>query len=217
MGEISTPFIPAWLDDYGLKTSDFRVLCRVCRRGDCFESVPNIAEGCRLHEDTVRASLNRLVALGLITKQKRPGEPSIYRLNPSARTRPTTPKSRGGLSDSDTDSDADMPPRSEWGTPPETSGGLPPETRGDEGSPIQGSPLKGCAPSAPSIESVIAFGALHGVSGDFCRWLHRDYELWSLWEHDDGGGPRDWRKHLLFLWGEHSERLRSGAPTFAHC
>ncbi len=74
-------FIHAAVDDAGLTPAQFRVLCHVGRRGECFESVGNMAARCRLHADTVRRSLKELVRLGWLSRQLRPGTTNIYEVN----------------------------------------------------------------------------------------------------------------------------------------
>jgi hypothetical protein len=88
-GNVSA-FIPAALDDLGLTASEFRVACRIARRGRCTESVPNMAAGCRLHPDTVQACLKNLVRLGVISKTERAGASSIYAMTATAEW-PSTP------------------------------------------------------------------------------------------------------------------------------
>jgi len=134
-GERNSPraalFIGAWIDDADLSPAQFRVLCRIARRGDCTESVPNIAKGCHLHPDTVERALRSLLVRGFITKEARTGRTSILRvvLNPTPGGQPTRKE-----------------------CPPETEGQVfkpgdthakrmpnhPPETEGDKGSPLKG-------------------------------------------------------------------------------
>jgi len=71
-------FIHAAVDEAGLTAAQFRVLCHVGRRGECYEAVANMATHCRLHADTVRKSLKELVRLGWLHRQQRTGTTSIY-------------------------------------------------------------------------------------------------------------------------------------------
>ena len=84
----SAAFIRAELDDYGLTASQFRVFCRIARRGHCYESVAKIAKGCRLNPDTVSAALTFLCERRLISKTKRPGQTSSLTINPPAMWEP---------------------------------------------------------------------------------------------------------------------------------
>lgn len=81
MGD-NLPFIPSKLDDAGLTPAQFRIVCRVSRRGSCHESIPNIAKGCRLAITTVKTVLPFLVSRRVLSKEKRPGQTSIYKINP---------------------------------------------------------------------------------------------------------------------------------------
>lgn len=97
----TSSFIHSSLDDSGLDTSAFRVLCRIIRRGDCVESVDNMALGCRLHPDTVWDSLKRLIDHGMVSRIPRPGRPTLYRVTPDSewKSAPTgnegAPESKG--------------------------------------------------------------------------------------------------------------------------
>lgn len=123
------PFIPAWLDDAGLSAAEFRVFCRISRRGDCHESVANIAKGCRLHPDTISESvIPALIDRGLITKENRPGFTSVLRVVSEPPTRNEYPP--------ETEGQVSKP-----GAPsPKRRGSHPPETEGDKGNPFKGIP-----------------------------------------------------------------------------
>ncbi|MGA2660219.1 MAG: helix-turn-helix domain-containing protein [Verrucomicrobiota bacterium] len=86
------PSIPAWLDDYDLKPSEFRLFCHVARReggkagkGCCNAAVPTIAKVCRLSENTVRKGLRQLVSLGLLLCKPRQHKTTLYRLVPKGK------------------------------------------------------------------------------------------------------------------------------------
>ncbi len=72
ISETSSPIcIPAALDDRGLLSTTFRVYTRLARRangfkGECFESIPHMAEGCRLTVPTVKAAIKLLLELKMI-------------------------------------------------------------------------------------------------------------------------------------------------------
>jgi predicted transcriptional regulator len=78
------PTNPAWLDDAGLRPSQFRVYYRVVRRDGtarhCFESLESIAAACHLRRVTVQKALQELVELGLIEAEPQPGKTTIYRV-----------------------------------------------------------------------------------------------------------------------------------------
>jgi hypothetical protein len=89
------PFIPAWLDDSHLTATQFRVFCHIARRGNCWESLPTMAECCRMRRPTVQTALGELAKMNVITKEKRTGQTSIYRLTPSPKQALTTQTERG--------------------------------------------------------------------------------------------------------------------------
>ena len=69
------PFIPRWLDDAGLCSADYRVLCHLWRRADwqtgiAWPSIPTIAQICRLDRKTVIAALRRLESGGHLSRRK---------------------------------------------------------------------------------------------------------------------------------------------------
>lgn len=74
------PLIPAALDDAGLSAQEFRVICHVARRGNCFEKARQIALRCKLSENTVWTVLKRLEKWGMIKREKRRGETSVFTL-----------------------------------------------------------------------------------------------------------------------------------------
>lgn len=81
------PFIPRQMDDAGLTPAQFRVVCRVSRRGACSESVGNMAKGCRLAVNTVKTVLPFLVSCNVLSKEKRTGRTSIFRVKSPAQWR----------------------------------------------------------------------------------------------------------------------------------
>lgn len=92
----SAAFIRGELDDRGLSASQFRVFCRIARRGDCWEPIPKFARGCRLNEGTVTTALNFLCDCRLIKKMSRPGRTSIFKINPISLWEPTRNEGVGG-------------------------------------------------------------------------------------------------------------------------
>jgi DNA-binding MarR family transcriptional regulator len=84
-------FVPSKLDDYGLKPTCFRVYCHIARRdGDegAWSSVANIARVCRIHPQTARKALRFLTARAFLTRKRRPGQTTIYRLTPQSAWQP---------------------------------------------------------------------------------------------------------------------------------
>lgn len=80
-----SPFIPSWFDDARLTPAQFRVACRIARRGRCTEALNRMAEGCKLDRETVQRAINALVHLGIVTQQKRFGRTSILQFIPSGK------------------------------------------------------------------------------------------------------------------------------------
>jgi hypothetical protein len=96
MNASNSPYIPRWLDDAGLATSRFRVLCHLYRRRNkydqlCNPSISSIAETCRIKPKTVAACLNNLEAAGLLTRQ-RTRSSNHYTLTNPAHIKLDTPK-----------------------------------------------------------------------------------------------------------------------------
>jgi len=77
-----TPFIPSKLDDAALTPHQFRVFCRVSRRGECIESVARIADSLGMHEDTVRSALKTLAEAQMIERTPRPGTTTLHQERP---------------------------------------------------------------------------------------------------------------------------------------
>jgi hypothetical protein len=141
-------FVHSKLDDYGLTAAQFRVHGTVARRGGCTASLETIANTSRLNRDTVIDCLRFLVERRLLSKESRPGRPSVYRQNPVFLWIPAgnegAPETRGHLPNSGTG----------WR---KAVGTHLPETKGHKGSPVQGNPLKekcngvAVAPPRPSL------------------------------------------------------------------
>ena len=135
VAEFRTPFIPAWLDDFGFTPVEFRVVCRVLRRqagftgGDsCWQSYPIMAGELGMHRDTLQATIRRLIEWGVLTRQQRSGKTSLLRLaTPENWTRPS-PLNQPALKTTGVNIGR---------TPPGNEGGHPPESKGYEGSPIR--------------------------------------------------------------------------------
>lgn len=186
--EIRLPFIPGHLDDLGLTPQEFRIVCRVSRRGECSESMANIAAGCGLHLKTVRRLVRRLQALRVIEVSARPGITTILRLGPPlywlrpqhATQTNTLPNPIPGYSDGYAPTQSDTPHPTLTDTP--------------KGSPIKVLP-KGKRIRAvfikPSMEEVEAYFREIGVQASEASRFHDHHESkgWVI-----GKSPmRDWR------------------------
>lgn len=123
------PFIPSWLDDFGFTAAQFRILCRVARRGDCFESIPKMAAGCRLSVKTVKAVIRTLTSCGVFEKQPRQGQTSIFKLAPFSQWQQPSPKGTPGVN---------------WpATQPKGQPGYPVQNTSHKGNPTEGTSMKG--------------------------------------------------------------------------
>lgn len=80
------------LDDLGLDPYEFRIYARIARRAGtgkgAYESAAKMAEGCMMSTRQVHRALSELVAMGLVKKEARPGQPSVYRLTETDQWNP---------------------------------------------------------------------------------------------------------------------------------
>ncbi len=143
-------FVHSRLDDLGLSASEFRIVARVARRGECTESIPNMAKGCFLHRKTVEAALKALTARRVILKESRPGASSIYKVAPMSEWLDSEPTPNG------------YPPQTDTGvsergdTHPKPIPTHPPQKDTDEGNPLKVIPEggKGREANAPAAEEL---------------------------------------------------------------
>ena len=134
-------FIPALLDDYGLTPPEFRIFCRISRRGVCDESVPNMARGCRMNPDTAWKAIKFLCAVGMVKRTPRHGETTVFEITPMSRwAKP--PINRDAP-------DPATRPLVSGATHRKVMGGHPPETEGHKGTPPEGTPFKESKRASP--------------------------------------------------------------------
>jgi len=88
-------YVDSELDEAGLNAAEFRVLAHIARRGNCFAKLKTMAKSCRLNRETVQKCLRRLEILGLISKEKRPGHPNVYWINPKSQWASNRPPPSG--------------------------------------------------------------------------------------------------------------------------
>jgi hypothetical protein len=86
-GPEQTIFVHSELDEYGLTPIEFRVYGRLARRccgseRAAYQSVPNMARDFGVNDRTVQRTLKLLVMAGLISAKLRPGDTTIYTLQP---------------------------------------------------------------------------------------------------------------------------------------
>ena len=76
-------FVNNLLDDFGLSPHEFRVLGHVSRRGNCYDSLANGAEICKMSTRKYQLSLKVLVEKKLLIKDvKKKGRAVHYTVNP---------------------------------------------------------------------------------------------------------------------------------------
>ncbi len=75
-------FVHGALDDAGLPKLDFRLYGHIRRRGECKESLENMARYCHTNVNKVQAALANLLERHMITKETRIGYTAIYRVTP---------------------------------------------------------------------------------------------------------------------------------------
>jgi hypothetical protein len=125
-------FITADLDDFGLDLASFRIYARIVRRAGtkegCFESIDNMAKGCRMKRETAYRALKTLLKHNLIKKQPHAGKPSNYYLTPSSEWIPLNTYPKSG--DTSPIPNGGTPPIPNGGTPPIPNGGTPPIPNG---------------------------------------------------------------------------------------
>lgn len=128
------PFIPAALDDYGLNSSEFRVLCHLYRRAGkdrrCYPAAHSIAKTCKLHRDTVWVCIKKLENLGLLQRRKGRRNSNEYTLT----------EIRVGENKGPTEANELAETKGQELTG--SDGRLSAETEGCKGYPIEGHPKK---------------------------------------------------------------------------
>ena len=84
MSNDRSPFIPAWLDDFGLRPLPFRVFCHLWRRrskdGKCYPAEKDIRTSCRIAKNSVWSAIAELEAVGLLTRRRGFGNSNQYTL-----------------------------------------------------------------------------------------------------------------------------------------
>lgn len=130
------PFIPAALDDAGLTPHQFRVFCRIARRGDCTESVGRIAEATQMNEKTVRAALRGLIERSMVARTERPGTTNVHEVNPPSTWKDPSQK-KGDPQNRESQKKGDHPSHETGEDPSQKKGWA------SKGYPLEGYPLEG--------------------------------------------------------------------------
>lgn len=138
-------FIHSELDDLGLTPFEFRAYAHLARRvndkgGKYYESLEEGARICQMNVKTYRTALAGLVERGLVSREERPGQTSIYRLEPRSKWKTPTTSGRATESGRGTTSGR---------ATPTTSGRTPLPNQVDKGTPPKVLPKK-VLPSPPT-------------------------------------------------------------------
>jgi hypothetical protein len=135
-------FIHSLVDEYGLTPVQFRVLCHIARRGECFASADSISKVCRIHKNSLWPTLAFLCSQGLIEKTQRQGTTSIYTVAPVASWKPLhhPPQSNSQVGHSKVIARCHN----------KESGTHPQQNNSRKVIPLEGNPLKGVPPSGES-------------------------------------------------------------------
>jgi hypothetical protein len=128
-------FIPSFLDDWGLDPYTFRIYCRIARRagsGQCFESINNMADACRINRKTAMKAIKRLIECRMIRRKRsdeqKPNSVDVYVLTNHTEWIRIDKEGQG------------CPPEGQ-GCPPEGQG-CPPEGQGCPPEGHKGNPYK---------------------------------------------------------------------------
>jgi hypothetical protein len=136
---IQSVFIHSSLDEAGLSPAEFRVLCHIARRGDCYATIDTIAEVCRMATNTVRKALKSLAAQSFVRATRRDGQTTLHRLTPVSDWKPyakTSPLPKDGRATKRTQ-DTPTKPIEDTPTKRDTQSISP------EGNPSKAIPIKG--------------------------------------------------------------------------
>lgn len=146
-------FIHSELDDFGLNPFEFRAYAHLARRigkrgGEYWESLKEGAAVCHMDVKTYRAALSSLEAHGLISREDRLGQTSIYRLAPKGAWRTPTTSGRATTSGRGAENGTTTPTKNGGGTP--TKSGT--QRYSQEGNPLEGNPPSSArAVEAPAV------------------------------------------------------------------
>jgi hypothetical protein len=88
-------FILGKIDDYGLTCAEFRLLCHIARRGDCWASLPSIATTCRMNLKTAKRAIKSLTGIKAIHRTHRNGDTLRLSLRPVDEWQPSPKEALG--------------------------------------------------------------------------------------------------------------------------
>ena len=150
-------FIHSELDDFGLTPFEFRAYAHLARRvndrkGEYYEKLKNGADVCRMDVKTYRAALVALEEYGLVSREERPGQTSVFRLNPKSAWRTPTKSGRATKSGRGAGNGRGTPTESGRPTPTESGS----QRYSQEGSPSKVLPSTPQTPHEPATVSAAA-------------------------------------------------------------
>src|SRR5690606_29623698 len=150
-------FIHSELDDFGLTPFEFRAYAHLARRvndrkGEYYEKLKNGADVCRMDVKTYRAALVALEEYGLVSREERPGQTSVFRLNPKSAWRTPTKSGRATKSGRGARNGRGTPTESGRPTPTESGS----QRYSQEGSPSKVLPSTPQTPHEPSANDAAA-------------------------------------------------------------
>jgi biotin operon repressor len=204
-----TAFIPSWLDDSDLTPNEFRVLCAIFRRGNCFESVPKLARRIRMHRDTVWTVLKSLEARGAIVRTDRAGRTTLFSAMPVSFW--AQPSGNGGPAENSgyPSKQGDTQPLNSASTKPEIRGSHPAEYEGYKGNPVEVSPVKSI-PAKGAQAEVLKFSEVYDEASRIGLPLWRAAE----WLNEIGDKPIEaWRERLQLVFLKWELDGRREKPT----
>jgi hypothetical protein len=190
-----TAFIPSWLDDSDLTPNEFRIFSTISRRGNCFESVTNMARRIKMHPDTVWDVLNSLEARGCIARTKRPGQTTLFTARHIDLWK--SPTGKGGVTEIKgcPSKPGDTRPLDSVDTHPKIRGTPPPEAEGCKVNPIEGNPSMSIPAKEPRTE-ILKFSEVYEEASRIGLPQWRAAE----WLNEIGNKPIDaWRERLQLV------------------
>jgi len=145
-------FVHSEVDDYPFDPFEFRAYARLCRRagdtrGEAYESVDNMAEGCRMSARKLRYCLDVLEACGFISCEARKGKPTIIRLLP--RKCWANPARYAALRVQALEADPSKNPRALWKPKAPEEGSTPASGAAPPLHDVQPTPAPGAAKGSP--------------------------------------------------------------------
>lgn len=150
-------FIPAFLDDYGLNSHEFRIYSHIARRagsGQCWESIEAIANHCCMDVKTARKAIALLTRARLLRQQPRSGLTNLITLThhrewadpqhlPSLREELTPTKSGRATKNGTPTKSGTTPLPNQEGEGVPNQEGVPLPNQVPKGTPIEGTPIEG--------------------------------------------------------------------------